>query len=86
MTSNSKEWVQYLTASAMVFSGIILAFCSFFTTGDVKDGVLWYIGESLTFAGGIFGVSIYFKSKLGESKSSLIEYIDSIIKDKEVKK
>ena len=65
----------------MVVSGIILAFLSFFLNDyDIADGVLWYIAQALTYAGAIFGVSIYFKTKLGEfesrTKKDLEEYID----------
>lgn len=81
MTSNSKEIIQYGSAIAMVVSGIILAFLSFFLNGyDIAEGVLWYIAQALTYAGAIFGVSIYFKTKLGEFESKtrkdLQEYID----------
>ncbi|MBR5653070.1 MAG: hypothetical protein IKX22_03210 [Prevotella sp.] len=82
MTTNSKEIIQYGSAIAMVVSGIILAFLSFFLNGyDIAEGVLWYIAQALTYAGAIFGVSIYFKSKLGEFESKtrkdLQEYIDN---------
>ena len=51
MTANSKEWIQYSTAALMVVSGVVLSFISFFTKGDVTDGVLWYMAQGLTFAG-----------------------------------
>lgn len=63
---NSKEIIQYGSAVAMIVSGIILAFLSFFIKGDITDGVLWYISQALIYAGGIFGVSIYFRTRLGE--------------------
>lgn len=50
----------------MIASGIILAFLSFFMKGEITDGVLWYVSQALIYAGGIFGVSIYFKTRLGE--------------------
>lgn len=71
MTTNSKEWIQYLIAAIMVLSGIGLAYFSFFIKGDVTDGVLWYVGQAIAFAGGIFGVSIYFKTKLGETNTEI---------------
>ena len=76
MTANSKEWVQYGTATIMVISGVILSFISFFVNGDVTEGVLWYMAQALTFAGGVFGVSIYFKTKLGESEHRIREYLN----------
>lgn len=76
MSNNSKEWVQYLTAVAMILSGIVLAFLSFFLNGyDIAEGVLWYIAQALTYAGGIFGVSIYFKTKLGQAEARLREFV-----------
>ena len=76
MTTNTKEWIQYSTASAMIVSGIILSFISFFVNGDITEGVLWYMAQALTYAGGIFGVSIYFKTKLGQSVTQIEELID----------
>ena len=64
---NSKDIIQYASAIAMIVSGITLAFLSFFKNdGDISEGVLWYVAQALTYAGGIFGVSIYFKTKLGD--------------------
>jgi hypothetical protein len=59
----------------MVASGIVLAFLSFFLTADhnITDGVLWYVAQALTFAGAVFGISVYIKSKVGEVKSEIIE-------------
>ena len=59
----------------MVASGIVLAFLSFFLTDDhnITDGVLWYVAQALTFAGGVFGISLYVKTKVGEVKSEIID-------------
>lgn len=80
MKTNTKEWIQYGSAVAMVLSGIVLAFLSFFLNNyDIAEGVLWYISQALIYAGGIFGVSIYFKTRLGEfenrTKQEMAEYI-----------
>lgn len=72
MKENTKEWIQYSTAVLMIVSGVTLAFLSFFLNDyDIADGVLWYIAQALTYAGAIFGVSVYFKTKLGEAKNEL---------------
>lgn len=81
MTANSKEWIQYLVASTMVLSGIVLAFFSFFINGDVTDGVLWYVAQGLTFAGGVFGVSVYFRTKLWQAKSEIKEVFERKIEE-----
>lgn len=66
----TRDWIQYGTAVAMILSGIVLAFLSFFkNNGDITEGVLWYVAQALTYAGGVFGVSIYFKTKLGDFES-----------------
>ena len=80
MQTNTKEWIQYGSAVAMIISGIVLAFLSFFLNHyDISDGVLWYISQALIYAGGIFGVSIYFKTRLGEfehrTRKDIAEYI-----------
>jgi len=75
MRANTKDWIQYASAIAMVASGIVLAFLSFFLTADhnITDGVLWYVAQALTFAGAVFGISVYIKSKVGEVKSEIID-------------
>ena len=82
MKTSSKELIQYGTASLMVVSGVILSFISFFINGDVTEGVLWYMAQALTFAGGVFGVSIYFKTKLGESEHRIREYLNEQLQEK----
>lgn len=83
MTTNTKEWIQYSTASIMILSGVVLTFFSFFLNGDVADGVLWYMAQGLTYAGGIFGVSIYFRTKLGEGVTDIRNFIDKKIEELE---
>lgn len=75
MQANTKEWIQYFTAIAMVASAIVLAFLSFFITSTIASGVLWYISEALVYAGSIFGISIYFKTKLGDFESKASERV-----------
>lgn len=75
MTSDAKDKIQYTTAVVMLLSGIVLTFCSFFMNGDVVDGVLWYAGQTMVYAGSIFGITMYIRTKSGEIKS----YIDSKI-------
>ena len=40
---------------------------------DITDGVLWYVGQALAFAGAVFGISLYVKTKVGEVKSEIID-------------
>ncbi len=62
----------------MLTSGVAMAFLSFFLNdGDLKDSVLWYVSQTLVYAGSIFGVGIYVQSKWGEVKN----YVDKRLRD-----
>ena len=79
---NTKDWIQYGSAVGMIVLGIVLAFMSFFRNdGDISEGVLWYVAQALTYAGGIFGVSIYFKTKLGDFESRTRQEIVEAVRE-----
>ena len=66
MTTHTKEMITYSSALAMLLSGIILAFLSFFLNDhDIANGVLIYIAQALVYSGSIFGVALYIKSRVG---------------------
>lgn len=78
MQRNTKEWIQYGSAIFLLASGVVMAFLSFFLNGgEVRDSVLWYVSQTLVYAGSIFGVGIYIQSKWGDVRN----YIDNILKD-----
>lgn len=77
---STKDWIQYGSAIAMILSGIILTFISYFQNGDVAEGVLWYMAQALTYAGAIFGVSIYFKTKLGAFESRAMDELAEVMR------
>ena len=74
---DSKDKIQYGTAVMMLLSGLVLSFCSFFMKGDILDGVLWYAGQTMVYAGSVFGVAMLIRTKSGEIKN----YIDERLKD-----
>ncbi len=79
MQRNTKEWIQYGSAIALLLSGVAMAFLGFFLNGgDLKDSVLWYVSQTLVYAGSIFGVGIYIQSKWGDVKG----YVDKIVNEK----
>ena len=82
MKSNTKDWIQYSTAIAMVASGIVLAFLSFLMTDDqdVNNGVLLYMGQALTFAGAVFGLSLYVKTKVGEVRNEALDEVKEMVR------
>jgi hypothetical protein len=79
MTGDSKDKIQYATAVLMLVSGVVLSFFSFFYYGDIVEGVLWYAGQTMIYAGSIFGVAMYVRGKTGEMK----QYVDERLKRKE---
>lgn len=77
MTQNTKDWLQYSTAIALILSSIVLVFVNFFVSHLIHTSVLMYIAECLAYAAGIFGTSIYFHSKIVEFETN----IDKKLKD-----
>lgn len=77
-----KDKIQYIIAIVLIASGITIAFLSFFLHQyDISTGTLIYIAQCFITAGAIFGVSIYFKSKLGEFKTDTIKKIMEELKE-----
>lgn len=78
-----KDKAQYVTALVLVISGILIAFINFFITYNINEGVLIYIAQAFTAAGSIFGVSIYFKSKMGQFSTEVQDMINKAVKNYE---
>lgn len=84
MQKNTKDWIQYGSAVAMIVSGIALTFvCFFLNHYHVEDGVLWYMAQALVYAGSVFGVSIYIHTKFGEVKNDIIKAVKGKDDDEE---
>lgn len=64
MKENTKDWIHYASAIALIASAIAMGFVSFFMTMDIGTGPLTYIGESLSAALGLFGIGIYAVNKV----------------------
>lgn len=75
-----KEQIQYAVAVLLIISGIAAAFVSIICNAfNIATGVLIYIAQAFITAGGIFGVSIYFKTKLGEFDTRQANHINESI-------
>ena len=85
MKQNTKDWIQYSTATIMVISAIVIAFVALILTSTIASGVLIYIAQALVYAAGIFWVSLYFNTKLGEfettTKKQIKDALDEMKKD-----
>ena len=89
MTNEAKETTQYITAIFTLFTGIVMCFLSFFLNDYiVHDSALWYFGETMAFAGGVFGIGIYVNSKVKNAEIRLntkidnkMQKVDDLLKD-----
>ena len=69
--------IQYSTAVTMIASAVVLAFiCFFLNHYKIEDSVLWYIAQALVYAASIFGISLAIKTKMGEVKNDVKQYVD----------
>ena len=77
MTVERKETVQYITAICTLASGVIMCFLSFFLNKYVvHDSALWYFGETLAFAGSVFGIGIYVNHQIKKAELNIHNDVD----------
>lgn len=69
---NWKEITQYTTAVASLASGIVLTYFQYFNSGDITNGMLGYVAQTLIYAASIFGVTMYWNGKYSELKSIVV--------------
>lgn len=67
-----KDIVQYSTAVLAMISGVVLTYIQYFNSGDVSNGVLGYVAQSLLYAASIFGATMYWNGKYNELKSLVV--------------
>lgn len=71
MTKEHKENIAVVTACILLLFGITLTAAGFVIdpTGEVHDSVLWVLGQSLVYAGSIFGVAAYMRGVVDKRMS-----------------
>ena len=75
-----KDKLSYIVAFALIGSGIIIAFLSFFLNAyNIATGVLLYIAQAFVIGGGLVGASVYFRSKWVEFNTNAKKEIDERI-------
>jgi hypothetical protein len=59
-------------ALMMLMSGIALSVAGFVVdpVGEISDSVLWYVSQSLIYAGSVFGVTVYIDRQLVGRKAA----------------
>lgn len=67
MTKSWKDIVQYTTAVVSLTSGIVLTYFQYFDLGDISNGMLGYVAQTLLYAASIFGVTMYWNGKYHEN-------------------
>lgn len=64
MKQNTKDWIQYSSAIAMILSAITLAMWSFHSLNEVHSTVLGYVGEAIAFAAAVYGIALYARNEI----------------------
>lgn len=80
-----KDRISYMVAFALIGSGILLAFLSFFLNAyNIATGVLIYIAQCFVIGGGLVGANVYFRSKWLEfdtrAKNEINHAVDRLAK------
>lgn len=78
MKQNTKDWIQYSSAIALIVSAIVLVFTSFVVINDVTAGVNAYIGIAISGALAIFGVSALMVSQVASFKTEIRKELRNI--------
>lgn len=68
MKPTTKDTIATISACVMLAFGIILTSIGFVIepVGEIHDSVLWVLGQSLLYAGGIFGITVYAKRQINK--------------------
>lgn len=78
MKQNTKDWIQYMSAIALILSAIVLAFTSFLAINDVPGGVNTYIGIAVSGGLAIFGVAAYMVNQVTQFKTEVRRELEQI--------
>ena len=75
-----KDKISFAVAIAMIASGILIAFLSFFLNAyNIATGILIYIAQCFVVGGSLLGAQAYFRSKWLEFNTNIKDEIDKKI-------
>ena len=76
-TLDIKNKIAYITAIAALIVGFGLTIAGFCVppAGIVSDSVLWVLGQTLVYAGSIFGVGLYVSGSVKNMKKEITNYL-----------
>lgn len=72
MKQNTKDWIQYGSAIALIASAIVIACTSIWLTLDIGAGALTYVAEAVSAALAIFGITAYAVARIRETKEEIL--------------
>lgn len=81
MKQNTKDWMQHSSAMALIASSIAMGFICFLTTEEIGPGPLTYIGESLSAALLLFGVTNYFSNEVARFKNDMRQHVQELLQE-----
>ena len=73
MKQNTKDWIQYGSAVALIASAIAVAIISVVLTMDVGGGTNTYIGIAISGALAIFGITTFAITQIAQFKQQIQE-------------
>lgn len=78
-----KDRISYYVAFALIGSGILIAFLSFFLNAySIATSILIYIAQCFVIGGGLVGANVYFRSKWVEfdtrAKKEIMDEVDRL--------
>ena len=62
--------------SAFILGWVLTLIAAFVPLLLSEQSILWILGQSLTYSGAVFGVSLYFKSESTAMKRDMEEYFN----------
>ena len=73
MTKEKKDTLAVISAIVMIMFGIALCVAGFIVDplGIIDNSVLWVLGQTLLYAGSIFGIGMYVKHTVKDEIKSL---------------
>lgn len=74
-SKETKEKINYILACLMIVFGVGLTIAGFIVPplGEISASVLTGLGESLTFAGALLGISLHYANELTSFKNKVNE-------------
>lgn len=73
MKQNTKDWIQYGSAIALIASAIAVAVMSVTITMDIAGGTNTYIGIAVSCALAIFGITTFAITQIAQFKQQILD-------------